>query len=248
MLRRQIGFIVYLGSLCVLSFYLIFQTYPYLFFPGLFNSHPPQVLSLMTKEPELKLIALSFDDGPSENTPLILQILQEKNVSASFFVVGKRALTQREILLQILSQGHEIGNHTWDHQIPFTKTQGSVDYWLREISLTQAVVAAQAGYSPTLFRAPYGEAPDSLASAAAQANLKLVKWNIDPQDWRPKITKEEIVSEVLKQATPSGMILLHDGPPGLKRSATIEALPELIDRLRAQGYTLVKISELLISW
>lgn len=196
-----------------------------------------------------KLIALTFDDGPSrEFTPKILKILREKNAKATFFVVGANAALEPGILRAIYADGHEIGNHTFTHPNLAEIPAAQLDL---ELNATQRVLESKLGVRTTLFRPPFvkdiePETRDqarTLVSSAAMGYIT-IGLKIDPLDWERPGTLE-IVERTIAYATAQrgNVVLLHDG--GGDRTQTVEALPMIIDELRARGYRFVTVSELL---
>lgn len=196
-----------------------------------------------------KLIALTFDDGPSrEFTPQILRILREKDVKATFFVVGANAALEPGILRAIYADGHDIGNHTFTHPNLSEIPAAQLDL---ELNATQRVLESKLGVRTTLFRPPFvkdiePETRDqarTLVSSAAMGYIT-IGLKIDPLDWeRPGAL--EIVNRTINYAMAQrgNIVLLHDA--GGDRSQTVEALPMIIDELRARGFRFVTVSELL---
>ncbi len=196
-----------------------------------------------------KLIALTFDDGPSrEFTPEILRILREKNAKATFFVVGANAALEPGILRAVYADGHEIGNHTFTHPNLSEIPAAQLDV---ELNATQRVLESKLGVRTLLFRPPFvkdiepetREQARTLVSSAAMGYIT-IGLKIDPLDWeRPGAP--EIVNRTINYATAQrgNIVLLHDG--GGDRSQTVEALPQIIDELRSRGYRFVTVSELL---
>ncbi|MBI4164271.1 MAG: polysaccharide deacetylase family protein, partial [Acidobacteria bacterium] len=200
-------------------------------------------------------IALTFDDGPDPRfTPQILDILKEKHVSATFFVTGLAANNAPDIVRRAYAEGNEIGNHTYTHS---HFDEGSATQLTFELKLTERLLESFPGVKTLLFRPPYGvdhqpESADEVALLPLAQGLGciIVGARIDPQDWGelnggsppPAAT---IVSRVLAQAgaRKGNTVLLHDS--GGDRSQTVAALPQIIDGLRAKGFQLVSVSELL---
>jgi cellulose synthase/poly-beta-1,6-N-acetylglucosamine synthase-like glycosyltransferase/peptidoglycan/xylan/chitin deacetylase (PgdA/CDA1 family)/spore germination protein YaaH len=205
-------------------------------------------------------LALTFDDGPdSEWTPQVLDILKQKNVPATFFIVGENALTQRPLLERMIAEGHEVGSHTYTHPNLANVSQQQVRF---ELNANQRLFQAFTGRSLRLFRAPYfGDAEPTTADEivpaleAQQRGYISVGLHVDPGDWkRPGV--QQIVDATIEQVTdgpkpcddasPSNcsrnIILLHDA--GGNRQETVEALPIIIDKLRAMGYSFVPVSTL----
>ncbi len=199
------------------------------------------------------LIALTFDDGPDpEWTPDILDILKQENVPATFFVIGKNGQAHPELLRRIINEGHELGNHTFTHpnlgEIPGRITD-------LELNATQRLIESVTGRSTVLFRPPYfGDAeadkPEEVEPAirAEKLGYIIVGLRIDPSDWKPGATADEIVEKTVKRAmdtnseTRGQVVLLHDS--GGDRAATVQALPRLIHELRARGFKFVPVSTL----
>ena len=204
-------------------------------------------------------VALTFDDGPDPRwTPRILDILKEKQVPATFFIVGENALTQRGLLERQLREGHEIGSHTYTHP---NLANTDVTRTRFELNATQRLFQAFTGRTLKLFRAPFfGDAEPTTADEivpvweAQTRGYLSVGLHVDSEDWqRPGVPAivNNVVSNVLKngQCDVEGetqcshnIVLLHDS--GGDRAQTIEALPIIIDTLRARGYRFVRVSDL----
>jgi len=203
-----------------------------------------------------KEVALSFDDGPDPTwTPKILDILKKKNVPAAFFIIGEEALSDIRDLKRIYREGHEIGNHTWSHPDISEISRPAVDL---ELNLTERLFASELGVEPLYFRPPYSidQEPDTNDQAAPASRIQdlgyiIVGDKIDTDDWdeHPRKSPQEIIDNVFQQMNDprpwvkGSIILLHDG--GGDRSATVAALGPLIDALRAHGYKIVPVSELM---
>lgn len=196
-----------------------------------------------------KLIALTFDDGPSRQfTPEVLRILRQKNAKATFFVLGANAALEPGILRAIYADGHDIGNHTFTHPNLTEIPAAQLDL---ELNATQRVLESKLGVRTVLFRPPFvkdvepetREQARTLVASAAMGYIT-IGLKIDPFDWEQP-GAQEIIDRTLAYATGQrgNVVLLHDA--GGDRSQTLEALPRLIDELRARGFRLVTISELL---
>lgn len=198
-----------------------------------------------------KEIALTFDDGPDPRwTPQILRILREKNAPAAFFIKGNSADRWQSIVKDEWDQGHEIGNHTYFHPHLAKSTILRAEF---EVNATQRLIESITGHSTRLFRPPYAEGSDPddekttemapLLRHLREMGYITVGMYIDPTDWDPAHqTYQSIVDEALNQLNKGHILLLHDG--GDDRRKTIEALPHIIDGIRARGYKLVKVSDL----
>jgi peptidoglycan-N-acetylglucosamine deacetylase len=184
-----------------------------------------------------KEIALTFDDGPYPfYTPLLLHELERSHVVATFFLVGRSAQEFPELVQDIIGDGDEIGNHTFNHYKLTNLSAADVE---RQIALDGQLLSTFAGHPITLFRPPHGRFDHRVVELAHEMGYDTVFWNDSPEDTKD-ISPALVVSRVLEQATPGGIVLLHNG-----QYKTIEALPVIIDRLRDDGYTFVTVSQLL---
>ncbi|MBP2626587.1 MAG: polysaccharide deacetylase [Firmicutes bacterium] len=185
-----------------------------------------------------KVIALTFDDGPlNKTTPEILAILKEKNVKATFFVVGERVEQFPMLVRQEIEDGHEVGTHTYSHP-NLTKIRKS--QLEEELDKTEKAILTVAP-KPTLFRPPGGSYNDIIIKLTRDSGYLTILWSIDTRDWRsPPVG--DIVNSVLKNIKPGSIILLHDGK---YPSPTPEAVAFIIDTLRSLDYEFVTVSELL---
>ncbi len=196
-----------------------------------------------------KVVALTFDDGPDPKiTPAILDILAEKKVHASFFVIGASATAEPDIVRRIYAEGHDIGNHTYTHPDLAEIPTAEVDL---ELNATQRAIEAAVGVHTLLFRPPYvGDiAPETVDHMRPLLNSTALGYvtissGIDPLDWGA-VSSDAIIEGAVKQIEEhqGNVVLLHDA--GGDRRHTVEALPKLIDALRARGYAFVTIPELL---
>lgn len=187
-----------------------------------------------------KVVALTFDDGPDiPYTQQILDVLDKYKVKATFFVIGSCAKAHPEILKEIIAKGHDIGNHSWNHE--FMK-HWSVEKIKKSIESTDAVIR-QVGYQkPIPFRGPFGINTENIAIAVNQLEKKHVLFDFLPQDWT-KISSDQIVNNVMVRMRPGLIITLHDG--GKRRQQTVIATEKLIKTLQSQGYHFKTVSELM---
>jgi cellulose synthase/poly-beta-1,6-N-acetylglucosamine synthase-like glycosyltransferase/peptidoglycan/xylan/chitin deacetylase (PgdA/CDA1 family)/spore germination protein YaaH len=197
-------------------------------------------------------LALTFDDGPDPDwTPQILDILKDKGVKASFFIIGQSAAAYPDLLRRVLAEGHDIGNHTFSHPNLGELPEALVRL---EINATERLFEALTGRSMRLFRAPFlGDAEPTTADElvpikiAQSMGYVTVGLHVDPNDWQGP-SADQIIERVVTQVSDPNpdirghIILLHDS--GGDRSQTVAALPRLIDTLRAKGYQFVPVSEL----
>ncbi|MBD2186311.1 polysaccharide deacetylase family protein [Planktothrix sp. FACHB-1355] len=188
---------------------------------------------------EKKLIALTFDDGPWPKTTLqVLEILKKNNIKATFFWVGRCVKYFPQIAQQVVNEGHAIANHTWSHS--YRKMNPSQA--AKEIEDTAELIYKTTGVKTFLFRPPGGLLNNGPADYAKEKNYAIVKWSNDPMDYRP-LPAYQLVKNVLRKAKSGDIVLLHDG--GGNHSATVKALPEIIDKLKQQGFEFVTIPDLL---
>jgi len=203
-------------------------------------------------------VAISFDDGPDPKwTPKILEILKQKNVKGAFMIIGAEAAENIGLMQRVVREGHEIGNHTYTHPDISEISNRQLDL---ELKLTGRLFASKLGVQPLYFRPPYDndEEPDTDDQAAPVVRIQndgyiVIGNKIDTDDWNqhPRRTPAEITESVLSQLQimktkpqfRGSVILMHDG--GGDRSATVAALPVLIDALRAHGYAIVPVSALM---
>ncbi|MFD2670015.1 polysaccharide deacetylase family protein [Marinicrinis sediminis] len=190
-----------------------------------------------------KEVALTFDDAPDYRfTPRILDILKEHHVKATFFIVGFRAVIQQGIVKRIAMENHEIGNHTYDHPYlpPLSEPQ-----FAQEIKKTQQAILDITQIAPTLIRPPFGAITEKQLIWAREHHFKVVNWNVDTMDWKG-LPAYRVIRNVFRQIRPGAIILQHaGGGSNSDLEGTIQALPLLIQSLRAEGYTFVTIPELL---
>lgn len=185
-----------------------------------------------------KVLAMTFDDGPHpSNTPRLLDMLKQRHLKATFFVVGQNAKEHPEILKRIIAEGHEIANHTWSHAYLTKLSVGAVR---KEFADTRDVIIAATGVAPKLSRPPYGAVNSAVKSLLMnEFGYTTILWSVDPEDWkRPGVSV--VTNRLVSGAHPGAILLAHDihGP-------TIEAMPATFDRLLAQGYKFVTVSQLI---
>ncbi|MGO9591366.1 MAG: glycosyltransferase [Candidatus Acidiferrales bacterium] len=200
-------------------------------------------------------VALTFDDGPDPAwTPKVLDILEKKKAPGTFFVIGENANAYDNIIRREYALGEEIGNHTFTHPDFEAVTKPELEL---QLNATELLIESILGIKTTLFRPPYGidHQPESASEiqmlpVPQEMGYVLVGGRIDPHDWgeaggeKPPPT-DDVVQRVLTdvEANKGNLILLHDG--GGNRIHTVEALPQIIDGLRAKGYEFVSVSDLL---
>lgn len=183
-----------------------------------------------------KIIALTFDDGPNENTLLVLEILKKYHVKATFFCIGKNIEKQPEILKRIIEEGHIVGNHSYSHSTFFDFYRKS--RLIEEIRKTDALIESILGKKVKLFRPPYGVTNPSIRRALEVTKHKVIGWNIRSLDG---ILKDEkfIFARIKNRIAPGGIVLLHD------TLHTVKVLERLMLHLEENNYKVVSIEALL---
>jgi peptidoglycan/xylan/chitin deacetylase (PgdA/CDA1 family) len=183
-------------------------------------------------------IAMTFDDGPSaENTPRLLEMLKQRNIKATFFLIGQNAASNPDLVRRILADGHEIGNHSWTHP---QLSKLSDDRVTAEITKTQDAIKDASGFSPTLLRPPYGAiTPRQREWIENQFGLNVILWSVDPFDWK-RPGASVITQRILSQVRPGAIILSHD-----IHKQTVDAMPATLDGLLAKGYKFATVSQLI---
>lgn len=181
-----------------------------------------------------KKIALTFDDGPHPKvTRQILETLEKYEAKATFFVVGQEVKEHPEILKAVYNAGHEIGNHTFNHEKLTTLSTKEIK---QQIQATDTLIKSTIGQRATVFRPPYGSYDKTITD---QLNVPNVLWTIDTLDWKHR-DPEKTVLAVKEHAKNGSIILMHD-----IHQATADALDEVLATLQKQGYEFVTVSELL---
>jgi peptidoglycan/xylan/chitin deacetylase (PgdA/CDA1 family) len=188
-------------------------------------------------------IALTFDDGPSESTPALLDLLAKLDVRATFFMCGVNAARLPQIARSVAMAGHEIGNHSDTHPPFYFKSESFIHHELAE---AQRKIRETTGISPKLFRAPYGVRWLGMGAAQKKLDLLGVMWTIIGRDWR--LTAPEITARVTGRARAGGIVCLHDGRGTRTRpdvSATLASVADIVPRLRDMGFGFETVSEIL---
>jgi peptidoglycan/xylan/chitin deacetylase (PgdA/CDA1 family) len=183
-------------------------------------------------------IALTFDDGPHpKNTPRLLDMLKERGLKATFYVIGQNVVQYPEIMKRMVAEGHEVGHHTYTHP---SLSKCSAPKLTEEITKANDAIMQACGVSPTTIRPPYGATNAAVNKRLNEEfGLTVVLWSVDPNDW--KIRNASHVSNHILQNTKSGSIVLaHDIHP-----STIDAMPAVLDGLLSKGYQFVTVSELI---
>ena len=197
------------------------------------------------EDPSVRTVALTFDDGPGDFTPLILDILREKQVRATFFVVGQMVMERPETLRAIVDSGHLLGNHTWSHSTPPSSVGWKAARLTREIARTRREIVRATGQDPCFFRPPAGVIKGA-EKISRQASLSMAIWSVDTRDWSGQSPGNVKLADKIRKRARAGLeekhpiVLMHDG--GGDRGSTVAALPGIIDDYRVAGYQFVDLA------
>ncbi len=200
------------------------------------NPHPESPKNQASFCAQHPCVALTFDDGPSpQTTNRLLDILQQNNVKATFFVLGDNAARYPEILQRQVNDGHQIGNHSRRHK-SFNRL--SNDELSDEINYTNQIVKDATGYTPSLTRPPYGDFNQRVFDKLNELNQATVLWSVDTRDWEMR-NSELIYNRAIASAEHGSIILFHD-----IHATTIDAIDPIIKELKARGFYLVTVDTL----
>jgi peptidoglycan/xylan/chitin deacetylase (PgdA/CDA1 family) len=204
---------------------------------GLGSPQATLLAPALVRGPDPTEVMLTFDDGPSEPyTGQILDILRAKNIKATFFLCGASAARYPDLVRRIRDEGHVIGNHTWSHPWLYLAGREAI---AAEIDRTQDVIEKITGTRPVWFRPPYGVRGFPLRGILRERGMKMMLWSDRGRDGA--LDADGIAAVTLSQLHPGAIVLLHDGfeaksPEAVDRSATVAALPRIIDGARRAGY------------
>ena len=183
-----------------------------------------------------KCVALTLDDGPVGGTSHLLDLLRRKDARVTFFVLGEHARAHPGIVRRMVADGHAVGNHSWNHPQFWHLSRKQVR---SQLARTDAVLTRITGTRPRLVRPPFGQVDGDVRAVARARGQALVLWNVDPLDWKDH-TASTVARRVVAHARRGSIILTHDVWP-----STRHAYARIIDGLRAKGFTLVTVPELL---
>lgn len=179
-----------------------------------------------------KVVALTFDDGPSKYTNELLNVLKENDAVGTFFITGNKVEIYSDTLNKAIKNGNELGNHSYNHK---WLTKVNNDELHDQITKTQDIIYETLNYTPTNFRPTYGSINNNMRN---NINLNIVLWNVDTMDWKYK-SVDKIVSRATKNTKDLDIILMHD-----TRKRTVDAVKKIIPILKEQGFTFVTVREL----
>ena len=183
-------------------------------------------------------ILLTFDDGPDPIlTPKLLDILKEKKIHVTFFVLGQKVKKYPRIVSRMVDEGHEVGIHGWNHAVLSKLDSEQIDAQLQK---TSRVIFNATNQSVAIMRPSYGKiTPKLSAEINTKYNLKIILWSVDSGDWK-KLEPKSIIDNIVPTAKPGDVILCHDIEP-----STVEALPSIIDGLEKQSFEFLTVSQML---
>lgn len=182
-------------------------------------------------------VALTFDDGPTAKlTKSLVEILQEEDVPATFFLCGYRLEDYGEAASLLADDAFELGVHGYSHQAMHTFSREMLQ---NELDKTRDLIAAATGRTPTLLRPPGGLYNDTVQTISAENGYPIILWSVDPEDWRPGNTAVAVCNGVVTNVQDGDIILLHD-----LNARTVEALPDMIRTLKARGVEFLTVSQL----
>lgn len=190
-----------------------------------------------------KCMALTFDDGPyPPYTGRLLEVLKEKKIHATFFLVGEQARLHPDLVRRMVDEGHTVGLHAFCHRDFLKLTEEEKE---KDLQQGKEILQSITGKEPVYWRPPHGFRDSSVMKIASAKDLQVVNWSVIPRDWTG-IDKQEIYNRVMDKAEDGAVVLLHDGDSPLyraSRQATVDAVGPLIDSLREKGYHLVSLEE-----
>ena len=189
-----------------------------------------------------KLIALSFDDGPSQYTTKILDVLEQADVPASFFWQGSNLAQYQEVIERSIAAGHTVANHSWNHANGMSAS--SDELWQQQVAPTNDEFQQLFNITPRFYRPPYGEITDEQVALLASRGMKVLLWSVDSRDWNPQLNSvDNIESALINNQHEEVITLMHDA--GGNRQNTVDSLPAIIEHYKAQGYRFVNLETLL---
>jgi len=198
-------------------------------------SHGPGSSSRII-DPSRPVIALTFDDGPAGNTDLMLDILSDYDVPATFFVIGRQIGNRVPTMQRMAKMGHEIGNHTWSHRLLTAISDAQI---IEELEDTNSAIEAAVGFRPVLFRAPFGIIDNRVEKVVQGIGHPIIRWSIDTRDWETR-NADATYNAIMNYVKHGDIVLSHD-----IHAPTVKAMQRVIPSLISRGFQLVTVSELM---
>lgn len=185
-----------------------------------------------------KIVAVTIDDGPHDKaTPRMLEALRDTGIKATFFILGKSAEEYPDLVRQVIADGHEIATHGYSHRNMARMSRAECE---EEWEKAEHVLA-EFGVQTDLFRPPGGAYGEVLVEGAKERGYHIILWDVDPRDWQVP-SDDTIVERIMAEVRPGSIILLHDGQYPIHSA---DALRKVADRLKADGYSFVTVSEMM---
>ncbi|SDC11755.1 Peptidoglycan/xylan/chitin deacetylase, PgdA/CDA1 family, partial [Raineyella antarctica] len=184
----------------------------------------------------LKCVALTFDDGPGPYTSRLLDTLDAQNVQSTFFVVGQNVGNYPSTEQRAFRNGNEVMNHSWSHPDLTTLSYSSI---VSQLSSTSNVIQSTVGKRPSLMRPPYGAYNSTVTSISRDQGMAVITWSVDTLDWKYR-DSAYVRNAAVANTTSGSIVLMHDIHP-----TTVDAVPGIISDLKARGYVLVTVTDLL---
>lgn len=200
------------------------------------GQYPQPTTPVNCEDNETQCVALTFDDGPGDGTPDLLDTLAEYDAHATFFLTGQPVREHIPTVRRQYAEGHELANHTMTHP---NLTELSTEDVQAETEPLQALLRREVGRTPDLMRPPYGATDDEVAEVMQEAGMAEIMWSVDTLDWEDR-DADVVAERAIDGATDGSIILFHD-----IHSTTVEAVPEILAELQEEGYTLVTVTEML---
>lgn len=221
---------------------------------------PPAVLDRQAKEfagtyflegpGDRKEIAFTYDDGPSLDTPALLDLLKKENVKVTFFWQGSQIEQFPETVRRALAEGHTLANHSYNHP-DLSKLEDGGVWWQDQLEKTQQAYQKVVGFQPAMMRPPYGFLNDSQIKSLQGKGMKAILWSVDSADWfhthqnkMDELASNAIENVIRQYIHPEAIVLMHDSG-GRGRKPTILATSRLIPELKKQGYQFTTVDKLL---
>lgn len=231
--RKLFLFVLLLGILIILTLIRL----PGIKAIGVYNSY--RELPIYFVDTEEKKVALTFDCAwGADDIPQILKALKDENIKATFFIVGQWAEKYPDAVKMISEDGHDIANHSYSHLRMGALDKESIK---KDLAKCSSILEGLTGRKVDLFRPPYGDYTNNVVAAAREVGHYTIQWNIDSLDWKPGITREEIMNRIKKRLVPGSIILFHNDTPH-----TASLLPEIIAEIKNNGYSFVPVSQLIL--
>ncbi len=186
---------------------------------------------------QVKCVALTFDDGPSPYTDRLLQILRDNDAKATFFMIGNKVAANPAGAKRVFDAGMEIGNHTWEHPNMTTIPPADIP---GQLSKANDAITAATGHTPVLFRTAGGLINDNVLAAAKQQGLADINWDVIPFDWMNDSNTAATRYMLMAQIKPKSVVLFHD-----TYSSTVDLVYQFIPVLKANGYHMVTVTQML---